>query len=113
VEGGSNPRSAEFYHPFVITDEPMGGYDRLSEKQKDEVRVLAGVEFTRSVSATRCDWKSELRIRIRMDPDPHGSGSRFENCNLNNNRRTRPVSWPVSSSPGQFPPRDVTGNQGG
>ncbi len=49
VEGGSNPRSAEFYHPFVITDEPMGGYDRLSEKQKDEVRVLAGVEFTRSV----------------------------------------------------------------
>ena len=47
VEGGSNPRSAEFYHPFVITDEPMGGYDRLTEKQKDEVRVLAGVEFTR------------------------------------------------------------------
>ena len=50
VEGGSNPRSPEFYHPFVITDERMGGYDRLNEKQKDEVRVLAGVEFTRSVS---------------------------------------------------------------
>jgi hypothetical protein len=63
VEGGSNPRSAEFYHPFVITDEPMGGYDRLPEKQKDEVRVLAGVEFTRSVSAT---LTSGLRIRIRI-----------------------------------------------
>jgi hypothetical protein len=65
VEGGSNPRSAEFYHPFVITDEPMGGYDRLSEKQKDEVRVLAGVEFTRSVSAM-LTGNQRLRIRIRF-----------------------------------------------
>jgi hypothetical protein len=47
VEGGSSPRSAEFYHPFIITDEPIGGYDRLTEKQRKKVRVLAGIEFTR------------------------------------------------------------------
>jgi len=47
VEGGNNPRSAEFYHPFIITDEPVGGYYRMSEKQRSEIRVLAGVKFTR------------------------------------------------------------------
>ena len=47
VEGGNNPRSAEFYHPFIITDEPVGGYERFSEKQRSEIRVLAGVQFTR------------------------------------------------------------------
>ena len=28
IEGGNDPRSAEFYHPFIITDEPVGGYYR-------------------------------------------------------------------------------------
>lgn len=32
---------------MVITDEPSGGYDRLSVDKQNEVRVLAGVEFTR------------------------------------------------------------------
>ena len=46
MQGGSNPNSAEFYHPFIITDEHVGGYDRLTEEQRKNVRVLAGVEFT-------------------------------------------------------------------
>ena len=37
IEGGGNPRSAEYYHPFIITDEPVGGYDRLTEKQRCRV----------------------------------------------------------------------------
>jgi len=32
VEGGKDPYSAEFYHPLVITSDPIGGYDRLSEE---------------------------------------------------------------------------------
>ena len=47
MEGGNNPRSAEYYHPFIITDEPVGGYERFSEKQRSQIRVLAGVQFTR------------------------------------------------------------------
>lgn len=31
----------------VITDEPRGGFDRLTEAKQNEIRVLAGVEFTR------------------------------------------------------------------
>jgi hypothetical protein len=38
VEGGSNPRSAEFYHPFVITDESIGGIARLTDKQTSKIR---------------------------------------------------------------------------
>uniref|UniRef100_A0A4Y0BHE4 DOMON domain-containing protein n=1 Tax=Anopheles funestus TaxID=62324 RepID=A0A4Y0BHE4_ANOFN len=47
VRGGNNPHSPEFYHPLVITDEPHGGFDRLSDARQSEIRVLAGVEFTR------------------------------------------------------------------
>lgn len=47
VYGGNNPHSAEYYHPLIITDEPHGGFDRLTDQAQSKVRVLAGVEFTR------------------------------------------------------------------
>lgn len=47
MNGGNNPHSPEYYHPLVITDEPRGGFDRLTEAKQNEIRVLAGVEFTR------------------------------------------------------------------
>lgn len=47
VRGGNNPHSVEHYHPLIITDEPIGGFDRLSDSKQKEVRVLAGVEFSR------------------------------------------------------------------
>lgn len=47
VYGGNNPHSPEYYHPLVITDEPSGGFDRLTDAKQNEIRVLAGVEFTR------------------------------------------------------------------
>lgn len=47
VYGGNNPHSAEYYHPLIVTDEPHGGYDRLSDIAQSKIRVLAGVEFTR------------------------------------------------------------------
>ncbi|KAG7191121.1 hypothetical protein KM043_007153 [Ampulex compressa] len=47
IHGGNNPHSANLYHPLIITDEPHGGYDRLSDVAQSKVRVLAGVEFTR------------------------------------------------------------------
>lgn len=47
VFGGNSPHSPEYYHPLVITDESRGGFDRLTEAKQNEIRVLAGVEFTR------------------------------------------------------------------
>ncbi|XP_026827952.1 uncharacterized protein LOC105278994 isoform X2 [Ooceraea biroi] len=47
VHGGNNPHSAELYHPLIITDDPHGGYDTLSDLAQSKIRVLAGVELTR------------------------------------------------------------------
>lgn len=47
VRGGNNPHSAEFYHPIIITDEAHGGYDKLTDAAQSNVRVLAGVEYSR------------------------------------------------------------------
>ncbi|XP_011497240.1 PREDICTED: protein Skeletor, isoforms B/C [Ceratosolen solmsi marchali] len=47
VYGGNNPHSPNLYHPLIITDDPHGGYDRLSDVAQNKIRVLAGVEFTR------------------------------------------------------------------
>lgn len=46
VYGGNNPHNAENYNPLIITDEPHGGYERLSEQAQKHVKVLAGVQFT-------------------------------------------------------------------
>jgi len=88
VEGGSNPRSAEYYHPLIITDEPMGGYDRLNKNQSAKVRVLAGVEFTRrglarpvNNAGRLCLWKHPIQGDRRRD-DEFNSFERFRN-NLN------------------------------
>jgi len=84
VQGGSNPNSAEFYHPFIITDEHVGGYDRLTEEQRKNVRVLAGVEFTwrgkpRPNSAgPLCLWKHRKEGDRRRD-DEINSFERFRN----------------------------------
>lgn len=47
VYGGNNPHSAEYYHPLIITDEPHGGFDKLTDEQQSKIRVLAGVEYSR------------------------------------------------------------------
>lgn len=47
VHGGNNPHSANLYHPLIITDEPHGGYDTLSDLAQSKIRVLAGIELTR------------------------------------------------------------------
>ncbi|XP_077992394.1 protein Skeletor, isoforms B/C-like [Glandiceps talaboti] len=45
VEGGNNSSQSAQYHPFYITDDPIGGYIQKSAQERQEVQVLAGVEF--------------------------------------------------------------------
>jgi hypothetical protein len=35
VEGGNDPNNAAKYHPFYITDDPVGGYEYKSEEERD------------------------------------------------------------------------------
>lgn len=41
VEGGNNPDTPAKYHPFYITDDPVGGYEHKSEAEREvnEVRM--------------------------------------------------------------------------
>ncbi|KAI5645559.1 electron transfer DM13 domain-containing protein [Phthorimaea operculella] len=47
VYGGNDPHSATDYHPLIVTAEPRGGLERLSEKEQRAAKVLAGVHYTR------------------------------------------------------------------
>ncbi|XP_075986896.1 cytochrome and DOMON domain-containing protein knickkopf [Anticarsia gemmatalis] len=47
VWGGNDPHSATEYHPLIVTAEPVGGLERLSEAAQRAARVLAGVHYTR------------------------------------------------------------------
>lgn len=42
VEGGNDPEVSAKYHPFYITDDPIGGYAYKSPEEQKQVRILAG-----------------------------------------------------------------------
>ncbi|GBP82368.1 hypothetical protein EVAR_55251_1 [Eumeta japonica] len=48
VEGGSNPDVPARYHPFYITNDPVGGYLHKTDTEKQGVEIYAGVRRTRS-----------------------------------------------------------------
>lgn len=62
VEGGNNPHNARYYHPLYITDSPAGGYARLTEKERQGVKIYAGIQFDRrgrpqpSAAGRLCAW---------------------------------------------------------
>ncbi|CAH0401754.1 unnamed protein product [Chilo suppressalis] len=47
VWGGNNPHSATEYHPLIVTVDPEGGLERLSEAAQRQTRVLAGIHVPR------------------------------------------------------------------
>ncbi len=73
VEGGNDPYKPEYYHPFIVTNEPVGGFERLSDDQKKDVRILAGVEFTRrgvpqtTAAGRLCLWEHREGTDRRLD----------------------------------------------
>ncbi|XP_077288132.1 cytochrome and DOMON domain-containing protein knickkopf [Arctopsyche grandis] len=75
VYGGNNPHSAEWYHPLIISVDPHGGFDRLSDAAQKNIRVLAGVEFTRRgrprpiAAGTLCAAKHPKGKDRRLDDD--------------------------------------------
>merc|ERR1712106_767600 len=67
VEGGDDKEFAAGYHPFYITDDPEGGYEFKSAKERRKSKVLAGVEQTRfggtvpTATGRLCEWKEDPR----------------------------------------------------
>lgn len=49
IEGGdAYDKSYRFYHPFYITDEPYGGYLLQNITQRNQQKVLAGLQFEKA-----------------------------------------------------------------
>ncbi|XP_017847910.1 protein Skeletor, isoforms B/C [Drosophila busckii] len=66
VEGGNNPDIPAKYHPFYISDDPIGGYEHKREEEKKAVRIFAGVHRSRSGQVTPtgvgrlCNWTPDV-----------------------------------------------------
>ncbi|CAL7938167.1 unnamed protein product [Xylocopa violacea] len=61
VEGGENPDTPARYHPFYITDDPVGGYQHKTPEEKAKVRIFAGAQRQRGVYRPTgvgrlCNW---------------------------------------------------------
>lgn len=73
VQGGSNPYDPKSYHPLIITDEPHGAYSQLTEEERKNVLVLAGIGYSvrgdpRPTAAGRlCLWEHPSNLDRRED----------------------------------------------
>ncbi|KAF5269717.1 hypothetical protein FQA39_LY08640 [Lamprigera yunnana] len=47
VEGGSDSEIPAKYHPFYITDDPIGGYEYKTPEERAKIKIFAGVESER------------------------------------------------------------------
>ncbi|CAG9794628.1 unnamed protein product [Diatraea saccharalis] len=48
AEGGADPAVPARYHPFYITDDPVGGYYHKTDDEKKAVKIFAGVRRSRT-----------------------------------------------------------------
>ncbi|EJD75439.1 DOMON domain-containing protein [Loa loa] len=42
VEGGNDKSTSDFYNPLYISDDPFGGYAKLSNDEREQVKIVAG-----------------------------------------------------------------------
>ncbi|EJW87937.1 hypothetical protein WUBG_01153 [Wuchereria bancrofti] len=42
VEGGNDKSTSDFYNPLYISDDPFGGYAKLSNDERKQVKIMAG-----------------------------------------------------------------------
>lgn len=66
VESGHDPEVPAKYHPFYITDDPVGGYEYKTDEEKQSVRIFAGVHRSRGGQVSPigtgrlCNWTPDL-----------------------------------------------------
>lgn len=64
VEGGDAVDIPARYHPFYITDDPIGGYEHKTPEEKSKVKIFAGVKRQNGSGVLRptgvgrfCNWQ--------------------------------------------------------
>jgi len=86
VEGGDRPSDPELYHPFVITNDALGGYWRMPKdgSRRLATKIYAGVKYTfrgipqANAAGKLCLWKHVDSADARLD-DIYPSFARFRN----------------------------------
>ncbi|XP_050536003.1 protein Skeletor, isoforms B/C-like isoform X2 [Daktulosphaira vitifoliae] len=48
VEGGNDPEIPAKYHPFYITDDPVGGFGYKTIEERENIHIFAGVSISKS-----------------------------------------------------------------
>ncbi|XP_055339701.1 protein Skeletor, isoforms B/C-like [Paramacrobiotus metropolitanus] len=72
IQGGKNPQTLEYYHPFYITSEPEGGFAQKKEADRIRVRLFAGVrrgannDYEATAVGPLCLWK-ELTNNVKPE----------------------------------------------
>ncbi|KAK0162557.1 hypothetical protein PV327_006325 [Microctonus hyperodae] len=66
VEGGDAVDIPARYHPFYITDDPIGGYEHKTPEEKSKVKIFAGVKRQNGSGILRptgvgrfCNWQPD------------------------------------------------------
>ncbi|KAF6209735.1 hypothetical protein GE061_015484 [Apolygus lucorum] len=73
VEGGMDPNIPAKFHPFYITDDPVGGYQHKTPEERRKVNIYAGAELNKHGEVVPtglgrlCNW----------NPDPDHSSDEF------------------------------------
>ncbi|XP_039275374.1 protein Skeletor, isoforms B/C isoform X3 [Nilaparvata lugens] len=80
TEGGMDPDIPAKYHPFYITDDPVGGYEHKTPEEKAKVRIFAGVEknsrgeVVPTGTGRLCNWTPDPEA----DPDSFASFGAYQ-----------------------------------
>ncbi|KAH7732099.1 DOMON domain-containing protein [Aphelenchoides avenae] len=57
IEGGDNRSSTDFYNPLYVSDDPFGGYAKLTPDEQQKVRLFAPSDPSSAVGRL-CIWRS-------------------------------------------------------
>ncbi|TMS36517.1 hypothetical protein L596_003664 [Steinernema carpocapsae] len=89
VEGGNDSSTNAFFNPLYISDDPFGGYSMLSNDERQQVKIVAGNEPSKS-AGRECVWsqldendnpnkydsfeefKKTLRLECKGEPETAG-----------------------------------------
>ncbi|GMR60514.1 hypothetical protein PMAYCL1PPCAC_30709, partial [Pristionchus mayeri] len=68
VEGGNDKTTSDFYNPLYISEDPFGGYDKLSEDERKSVKIHSSSDPSTHVGRM-CVWTADSDV----NPDSFSS----------------------------------------
>jgi len=69
IEGGDDPSTENFYNPLYISDEPFGGYMKLSDIEKKQIHVFLGIENGKSLMKGNSTSAGRLCVWSQTNPN--------------------------------------------